>query len=273
MDKDTLIRIAEELHQGAFDANAYYLILQQYRKNQREYAEEMKMSPAFYQTIHGALMKACFMEIAKLYDSSNGVVSIGTLLAKCAKNQDLFPTYRETMTVEHDGTAFSYQIPYQHQLKPEEERFFKDQVESDRKLFAMFDIPDAANAPVRVDLTFPEFLALYQKRFNALSKKRENIRMQRNKLYAHNDEQRILSKENPTDRHPIFYPDVQEMIAFALDCTGLILGVLTDVTRATQYSNIDDWEGTLMLARLGLKYQEYDFQQSEKPLKQKCSGS
>lgn len=175
MDKETLIKIAEELHHGAFDANADYLILQQYRKNQREYAEEMKMSPAFYQTIHGALMKACFMEIAKLYDSSNGVVSIGTLLAKCAENQDLFPTYRETMTVEHDGTAFSYQIPYQHQLKPEEERFFKDQVESDRKLFAVFDIPDAANAPVRVDLTFPEFLALYQKRFNALSKKRERI--------------------------------------------------------------------------------------------------
>ena len=50
MDKDTLIKIAEELHQGAFDAKAYYLILQQYRKNQREYAEEMKLSPAFYQT-------------------------------------------------------------------------------------------------------------------------------------------------------------------------------------------------------------------------------
>ena len=66
MDKETLIKIAEELHHGAFDANAYYLILQQYRKNQREYAEEMKMSPAFYQTIHGALMKACFMEIAQM---------------------------------------------------------------------------------------------------------------------------------------------------------------------------------------------------------------
>ena len=264
MDKETLIKIAEELHHGAFDANAYYLILQQYRKNQREYAEEMKMSPAFYQTIHGALMKACFMEIAKLYDSSNGVVSIGTLLAKCAENQDLFPEYRETMTVEHDGTAFSYQIPYQHQLKPQEERFFKAQVESDRTLFAIFNIPDAENAPVRVDLTFPEFLALYQKRFCALSKKREDIRMQRNKLYAHNDEQRILSNENLTDRHPILYPDIQEMIDFALDCTGLILGVLTDVNRATQYSNIDDWEGTHMLVRLGLKYQEYDFQQSEK---------
>ena len=36
MDKETLIKIAEELHHGAFDANADYLILQQYRKNQRE---------------------------------------------------------------------------------------------------------------------------------------------------------------------------------------------------------------------------------------------
>ena len=55
--------------------------------------------------------------------------------------------------------------------------------------------------------------------------------MQRNKLYAHNDKQRILSNENLTDRHPILYPDIQEMIDFALDCTGLILGVLTDVNR------------------------------------------
>lgn len=107
MDKETLIRIAEELHQGAFKAKAYYLIMQQYRKNQRNYAEEMKVSPAFYHTVYDALMKACFMEIAKLYDTSNGVVSIGTLLVKCEGNQDLFPKYRETLTVDHDGTTFS----------------------------------------------------------------------------------------------------------------------------------------------------------------------
>ena len=112
MDKETLIRIAEELHQGAFDAKAYYLIMQQYRKNQRNYAEEMKVSPAFYHTVYDALMKACFMEIAKLYDTSNGVVSIGTLLVKCEGNQDLFPKYRETLTVDHDGTTFFYPIPY-----------------------------------------------------------------------------------------------------------------------------------------------------------------
>ena len=56
------------------------------------------------------------------------------------------------------------------------------------------------------------------------------------------------------------------MIDFALDCTGLILGILTDVNHATQYSNIDDWEGTLMLARLGLKYQEYELPAKMKSL-------
>ena len=112
MDKETLIRIAEELHQVAFDAKAYYLIMQQYRKNQHNYAEEMKVSPAFYHTVYDALMKACFMEIAKLYDTSHGVVSIGTLLVKCEGNQDLFPKYRETLTVDHDGTTFFYPIPY-----------------------------------------------------------------------------------------------------------------------------------------------------------------
>ena len=83
-------------------------------------------------------------------------------------------------------------------------------------------------------------------------------------VYKRQDEQRIVNSEKLPDRYPISYPVVQEMIDFALDCTGLILGILTDVNRAKQYSNIDDWEGTLMLARLGLKYQEYDFQQSEK---------
>ena len=39
-----------------------------------------------------------------------------------------------------------------------------------------------------------------------------------------------------------------------------------NVCKATHYSNIDDWEGTLMLARMGLKYQEYDQQQREKAI-------
>ena len=116
-DKEQLISFAEKLYKEAFDANAYYLILQQYQKNQHDYPEEMKISPAFYHSVYEALIKACFMEIAKLFDASNDAVSIGTLLTRCTEHQDFFPEYRETMNVEYGGRTFSYPIPYQHRLR------------------------------------------------------------------------------------------------------------------------------------------------------------
>lgn len=264
MDREKLIKLAKELHQEAFDANAYYLIMQQYRRFRKEYNDEMRLSPAFYQIVYEALQKACFMEIAKLYDKSSDVVTIGSLLKECQDNLSFFPEYRDTITVKDDGKEYTFPVPYHHHLKPEEECFFKSQVESQRQIFRIFDVPSPDSTPVQVDLTFSEFLGLYQKRFQSLSKKRENIRTQRNKIYAHNDAEHIMGDETVYQRNPITYPDIQELIEFALDCTGLILGTLTDVCQATRYSNIDDWEGTLMLARLGLKYQDYDMEQRNK---------
>ena len=91
MEKADLVKIAEELHQEAFDANAYYLIMLQYRDFRKKYDPEMRLSLAFYQVVYGALMKACFMEIAKLYESSSNVVSIGSMLDLCRSNISLFP--------------------------------------------------------------------------------------------------------------------------------------------------------------------------------------
>lgn len=261
MDREKLIKLVKELHQEAFDANAYYLIMQQYRRFRKEYNDEMQLSPAFYQVIYGALQKACFMEIAKLYDKSSDVVTIGSLLKECQNNLSLFPEYRDTITVKDAGKEYSFPVPYYHHLKPEEECFFKEQVESQREIFRILDVPSPDTTPVQVDLTFSEFLELYQKRFQSLSKKQENIRVQRNKIYAHNDVEHIMDDVIVYQRNPITYPDIQELTEFALDCTGLILGTLTDVCQATRDSNIDDWEGTLMLARLGLKYQDYDIEQ------------
>lgn len=68
------------------------------------------------------------------------------------------------------------------------------------------------------------------------------------------------------DNNPISYPDIKELIDFALDCTGLILETLTDEYSATEYANIDDWDNTLALAQLGLKYQEYDHNQRKEAL-------
>ena len=200
MDKEKLIKLAEDLYQSAFDANAYYAIMMQYREMSKKYNNEMNLSPAFYQVVYGALQKACFMEIAKLYDKTKDVVSVGLLLKYCRDNLDLFPEYRDIVTIKEDGREYSFQVPYQHRLKPTEECFYENEVKSQREILKLFDTPDFEKVPVRVNLTFSGLLELYQKRFCSLSKKQENIRVQRNKIYAHNDEKHILAEEKVWDR-------------------------------------------------------------------------
>lgn len=107
MDKEKLIKLAEDLYQSAFDANAYYAIMMQYREMSKKYNNEMNLSPAFYQVVYGALQKACFMEIAKLYDKTKDVVSVGLLLKYCRDNLDLFPEYRDIVTIKEDGREYS----------------------------------------------------------------------------------------------------------------------------------------------------------------------
>ena len=94
MDKEQLIKFAEELYQEAFAANAYFLIMQQYREMQKAYLAEMRLSPAFYSVIYEALQKACFIELAKLYDRTKGAYSIGTLLNFCEENLKFFSEYK-----------------------------------------------------------------------------------------------------------------------------------------------------------------------------------
>lgn len=263
MEKERLIKLAEDLYQEAFDANAYFLIMKQYGELSNKYNAEMNLSPAFYQIVYGALQKTCFMEIAKLYDKSKDAVSLGSLLKDCQNNIALFPEYRDTVTIKDDCKEYSFQVPYQHHLKSSEERFFKKEVKSQREIFKLFENPDAGEIPISIELTFPEFLELYSKRFCSLSKKQENVRVQRNKIYAHNDERHILADKKIWEKNPITYPDIQELIDFALDCTRLILETLTGVSRAEKYGNIDDLEVTLMLAKLGLKYQDYEMKQTQ----------
>lgn len=271
MDKDELIKLAEGLHQEAFDANAYFMIMQQYKENRTEYTQEMQLSPAFYSIVYQALQKACFMEIAKLYDKTQRVVNVGSLIKSCKENLSLFPEYRKNIEYEEGGRKSTFQIPYQHPLKPTEECFFKEKVQSQREILRIFDVPSADTIPIQVDLTFEEWLELYQKRFCSLSKKQENIRMQRNKIYAHNDKGSLLDKDDVIKNNPVFYKDIQELIDFALDITQMILEILTGKIQGRTYSNIDDWAGTLMLARLGLKYQEYDREQREKAIRSKLN--
>ena len=137
MDKEKLIKLAEDLYQSAFDANAYYAIMMQYREMSKKYNDEMNLSTAFYQVVYGALQKACFMEIAKLYDKTKDVVSVGLLLKYCRDNLDLFPEYRDIVTIKEEGREYSFQVPYQHHLKPTEEWFYENEVKSQREILKL----------------------------------------------------------------------------------------------------------------------------------------
>lgn len=88
-----------------------------------------------------------------------------------------------------------------------------------------------------------------------MSKKVKNLRGQRNKIYAHNDEKIVFDEEGIIKKYPISFPDVKDLIQFALDITRMILGILTDVSNPELYSNIEDFEFLLKYARVGIDKQ------------------
>lgn len=266
MGKEKLIKLAKKLRQEAFDANGYFLIMEQYQKLQEEYSKEINISPAFYQTVYSALMKSCFMEIAKLYDKSGDAVTIGSLLKECEKNITLFPEYPKPDIIEVDGEKITIQDLYWHWLRPEEECLCKEYVAKQRELFKECGIPSYETTPIKVEMTFSQLFSHYQKRFYSFSKKIKNIRESRNRKYAHNDEKQFMGVENFIEKHPVFYTDLRELIDFALDCTDLILVTLTDIGRARNLLNIDDWKNTLSLVRKGIQYQDREWERWEEQL-------
>lgn len=265
--KEELLKLAEELFYEAFKANSYFLIMKQYRNYSEKYKAEMNLSPVFYNTVFNALNVACLMELAKLYDKSEGTFTIGSLLKDCRENISLFSELYFFRWIDEDGEECISELPYQHKVKLGEEYFFERQLRGKRDILKLFDAEYSEEMPIAVDLKLSEYLEFYQTKFRALSKKQANIRIQRNKLYAHNDPSKLIG-EDISNKAPVHYSDIQELIDFALGVTQLIIASITGIYKEGQYSDIDDWESTLMLAKLGLKYKLYDLEQRMKELEE-----
>lgn len=258
MEKDDIIKIAEELYKRALDANSYYAIIMQYSKLKKNYEEEMQLSPAFFNVTYSALQKACFMELAKLFEASTDVVSIQGLLECCNENKMYFSEYREEKNEKIGDEEWIEKIPYQHCLQPSEECLFKEKVAEQREIAKILGISDVEHITIKADMTFSEKIDFYWKCISSYKKKIDNIRIQRNKFYAHNDKTYLLSDKIVWEENPVEYEDIKILIDFALECTIFILELLTDIVHTTEYTNIDDLEGTLMLVKKGLKYQNIE---------------
>lgn len=251
MEKEKLIYLVEQFYQEALSANSYYLILQQYAENQKKHLTEMQASPAFYTITHNALIEALFMNLAKIYDLQKDAIDIRQLLEKCKKNIEFFPEYE--INIPTDGEERIETLLDQHTVKQNEEWYFKDEVETQNKFAEALGLQ---GTPVVVKLTIEQYFDFYDKKFCSLNPKIKNLRVQRNKIYAHNDSESIFDIDAVIKKNPLNMADIRVLIEYALEVSRFLLGRLTRILKPDKYGNIDDLGNTLRLVQIGEKYRD-----------------
>lgn len=85
MTEEQLLELAEEIYQQSFEANTFYEIMMQIEREQVEYLDEIRVSPAFYSYIYNSLVVSTFAVVSKLYDktTNKNVISVKKLLDRC----------------------------------------------------------------------------------------------------------------------------------------------------------------------------------------------
>lgn len=257
-----IVKIAEELFQEAINANSYFLILEQYDENYRDYVNELLMSPAFYSIAYLAMQNALFLELSKLYDRTKDTINLGYLIKLCEENKCI-PENRTLKT--KDGKI--QKIPYIHKIREEEKWYFKDYSSGEQELGELLintNKPDL----FYVKVTASEYIGFLGKQYNALNKITENLKNQRNKIYAHNDGKLGFDLKDFLDQNSLCNLDMQKLIDYAFDVTRFVIGALTGTEKGTSYKNINDWRGTLDYVRIGMKYKDLEVNSQIKKLVQ-----
>lgn len=250
MDREELLNLSKEFMQEAFQANCYYDISRQYSVNFKEYHEEMKFSSAFYAYTYNALVIATFMELAKIYDTHKNSINIFEMINICKDHIYLFPQQRDEFKMIVDNKEIIKKIPYEHSVSPEEKDFFQNEVESQEPINKVFNITE-----IRVEMTLERYFDLYKWKYERIEPQVKNLLKQRNKVYAHNDRDSLGNIEEVISKFPLYRKNIESLISFSLEFCQFVISLLTGINEPDQPANINDWEETLHLARLGYKYQ------------------
>lgn len=256
MEKEKIIELADVFMQEAFQANCYIDLIEQYSKNMKDYSEELKISGAFYAYTYNALVVATFMEVAKIYDRNRNSINIKQLLEICKEKKEIFPQQQE---FKSDGEDIIF--PYQHIVNIDEEEFFSLEIEKQRPINELLGMSDL---PIRVDMNRDRYFELFEWKYDKIVPVIQNFRKQRNKIYAHNDKQSIGNIEKVMEKFPINRGDIFHLINFAMEFCRFVLALLTGTYRAEKPVNINDWEGTLKLVRLGNEYRDAEIEKQKK---------
>lgn len=225
MSEEELLKSYSVIYKTAFDANNNYQLLMQYYKYRNENLEIFKFSPAFWVISKDALSYACLMQVAKLYEKSDQVVSIHTFFSK---------------------DSYSYLS----NLKTE-------QIITKSDLYKFFEIPIDTNDYSRYNaLSIQEILGIINKRRKELKDMIELLHTYRNKGYAHNDKRKVLSPDDFKDIPPLEKETMKVLIDFALKTCRVIRYFITGSYGTDAYSNIDDIHGLIQLLQFGMYEQK-----------------
>jgi len=258
MKKEELITLSESFMQEAFQANCYHNIIKQYSENIKEYHEEIYFSGAFYTYIYNALVVATYMELAKLYDSHDKSININRLMGICKDHISFFPQQRE-LKITIDGKETIKKFPYKHTISHGEEEFFQKEVERQKQLYEILGV-SVSDVPIDVEMTLERYFDLYKWKYENIKPQIKNLLKQRNKVYAHNDENSLNNVDRVISNFPLNSRDIELLISFALEFCQSVIALLTGVYKAQKPKNIDDWKGTLNLVRLGYKYKDVEIE-------------
>lgn len=229
IDKETAIKIATAFFDETRSAKNAMEVIKQFGENSKKYSEVMKYSPAYYFIVYNALISEVMMIISKIYDDSKNSVNLGEFIFTCQRNIELFPKEKvHTYPPENVGSGVD-----SINTSSEEERTF------------------------HFDLNTKEKIDGYMKKFKSMKEPLKNLKIQRNKLYAHHDLNVILKIDDIIERNPLNMKEIESMIDLALDFSQFVIASLTKKYTLPLYSNVDDWNNTLFMTEYGrIKHEE-----------------
>lgn len=154
-------------------------------------------------------------------------------------------------------------FPYVYIVSKEDEKFFQKEVESQKLFNELIGVTDMH---IEVKMTLERYFELYEWKYKTIESQVNILLKQRNKTYAHNDKKSLDNIEKVISEFAINGNDIDSFISFALEFCKFIIVLLTGVNKADKPVNINDWEGTLNLVRLGYKYKDIEIAQSMKEI-------
>lgn len=246
LSEQELIDVASAYMNQIITINSYKSIINQYDKNQKEYAAEMSMSPVYYYHAHKAMIYTMMTMLSKMYDGHNDVVSIYSLLKQSEKHKSYL--------LNKDFNS----APKRRVISDFDREFFEKDI-GEMGFLKTFYNPDYIG--VSVYLNIDDYFKLFMWKYSQSRKFIENLRFHRNNLYAHNN----INLFEGDDKRDAYFKDyfinrsaVDDLIRLATDICRFIIGSLTNISKAITPINIEDWSVTLGLVKYGSMFVNSD---------------